>query len=92
MSLCKKHGKERDQIVNRGAFEYVGCVDCKNGVPSKLTPQTKAPAPVKGKVKALVPEPSPDPKFEPSPASNKPKKDTPPKVEEKKRGFFGFKL
>jgi hypothetical protein len=91
MGLCKKHGKERDQIVKRGAFQFVGCVDCQNGVAPKLTPPAKTAGPVKGGTKQPA-ESHPKPKFEPSPASNLPKKDTPPKVEEKKRGFFGFKL
>jgi hypothetical protein len=44
MSICKKHGKERNVICtgkpsSRGgkaatAFEYVGCEDCKAGLPA----------------------------------------------------------
>ena len=54
MTLCKKHGKERDRIVKskpssrgRGAIlEYVGCEDCAAGLPpsQEATPKPAAKA------------------------------------------------
>ena len=57
MTLCKKHGKERDRIVkskpsSRGKgtiFEYVGCEDCAAGLPpsQEATPSKKPAAKAK---------------------------------------------
>lgn len=53
MSVCKKHGKERDRIVksrpsSRGGgaaiFEYVGCEDCAAEKQSSKPPDPKPPA------------------------------------------------
>ena len=57
MSLCKKHGKERDRIVkskpsSKGGtaiLEYVGCEDCAAGLPpsQEVTPSKKPAAKAK---------------------------------------------
>lgn len=88
MALCKKHGKERDSVVtsrpNKGGrtVTYVGCVDCKAGLPATVTPADGGPQKAKGAKrgpKRTPPEPPP-------PA---PKKDDPPPAA-KKRSFLGF--
>lgn len=48
MSFCKKHGKERNVICiskrgrNGTPFEYVGCEDCKAGLPPKAKASSQA--------------------------------------------------
>jgi len=62
MSICKKHGKERDVIIKSRPgrsgtqFDYVGCVDCAAGLPPKegATPPRKAPG-----TKKDMPKPQP---------------------------------
>jgi hypothetical protein len=43
-SICKKHGKPRDQIIEAwrgrgGVFSYVGCADCKAEQAAKGAPK-----------------------------------------------------
>jgi hypothetical protein len=104
MSLCKAHGKERNVICSSKpsgksgrVFEYVGCVDCKNGVPSQLTPrQTPAPKgkPVKGSPpgKKKVFEPSPHTLPKKTPAKNGGVDLAHEKEKVGRRGFLGFKF
>ena len=72
MSLCKKHGKERNVIcttkpTSRGGggagFDYVGCEDCAAGLPPKegATPPRKAPGQKKDTKKPAQPEKKPAP-------------------------------
>ena len=58
MSICKKHGKERNVIVRSkpsskggAVIEYTGCEDCAAGLPSR-NPQVKEKS-KKKKVKAV---------------------------------------
>ncbi len=86
MGLCKKHGKERDTLCvtkpgrNGSGISFVGCVDCKAGLPATIPAGNppKAPAPKKPspavkrsgrpKLDELPPEPTPNTKDTPPPA------------------------
>jgi hypothetical protein len=94
VSLCKKHGKERDQVItskpngrSKHAIEFVGCVDCKAGLPATVTPADGGLATGKGAkrdAKRTPPEPTKKPVTPPK------KEDAPPV--KKSGGFLGFRL
>jgi hypothetical protein len=87
VTICKKHGKERNRIVTtkrgRGGtpFEYVGCEDCAAGLPAKDAAATPPPGIKKDTKKSKLSEKEPA----------KPKAEEPKKVRSIGERF-GFKF